>query len=132
MTTPQWSAPLGCRPGRVRNRVADGHNSQSTRPAAARAVLTLAGVLAHVPAAFRQLEANLARVSAEKAEAEAGLQAETTQLAALNALAQRAAQRVGSCPSCGQQITGHDLLATGQCGTCGRYGCSTAGRVSWT
>ena len=95
-----------------------------------RPVLTLAGVLAHVPAAFRQLEANLARVSAEKAEAEAGLQAETTQLAALNALAQRAAQRVGSCPSCGDQITGHDLLATGKCGTCGRYGCATAGRVS--
>ena len=31
-----------------------------------------------------------------------------------------------------EQITGHDLLATGQCGTCGRYGCATAGRVSWT
>jgi hypothetical protein len=72
-----------------------------------------------VPAALRQLEANLARISAEKAAAEAGLQAETTQLAALNALAQRAAQRVGSCPSCGQRITGHDLLATGQCRTCG-------------
>jgi hypothetical protein len=41
-----------------------------------------------VPAAFRQLEANLAHVSAEKAEAEAGLQAETTQLAAMNAVAQ--------------------------------------------
>jgi hypothetical protein len=49
-----------------------------------------------------------------------------------NALAQRAARRVGSRPSCGQQITGHDLLATGRCGTCGRDGCTTAGRVSWT
>jgi hypothetical protein len=67
-----------------------------------------------------------------RAEAEAGLQAGTTQLAALNALAQRAAQRVGSCPGCGQQITGHDLLATGRCGTCGRYGCAAAGRVTWT
>ena len=65
-----------------------------------------------------QLEANLARVSAEKAEAEASLQAATTQLAALNALAQRASQKVGTCPHCGQQITGHDLLATGRCGSC--------------
>ena len=23
-------------------------------------------------------------------------------------------------PNCGQQITGHDLLATGQCGACGQ------------
>jgi hypothetical protein len=67
-----------------------------------------------VPAAFRQLEANLACVSAEKAEPEAGFQAGTAQLAALDALARRAAQRVGSCPSCGQQIAGHDPLATGQ------------------
>jgi hypothetical protein len=65
-----------------------------------------------------QLEASLARVSAEKAEAEAGLQAATTQLAALSALAQRASRKIGSCPSCGQQITGHDLLATGQCAAC--------------
>jgi hypothetical protein len=67
-----------------------------------------------------QLEANLARVNAKKAEAEAGLQTATIQLAALNALAQRAGQRVGACPNCGQQITGHDLLATGQCGACGQ------------
>jgi hypothetical protein len=92
----------------------------------------LTGTYSAFGALFRQLEPNLACVSAEKAEAEAGLLAETTPLAALNALARRAAQRVGSCPSCGQQITGHDLLATGQCGTCGRYGCATAGRVSWT
>ena len=67
-----------------------------------------------------QLEANLARVSAEKAEVEARLQAATTQLAALSALGQRASQRVGACPSCAKQITGHDLLATGQCGACGQ------------
>jgi hypothetical protein len=65
-----------------------------------------------------QLEVNLARVSAEKAEAEAGLQAATTRLAALSALAQRASQRVGTCPNCSQEITGHDLLATGQCASC--------------
>ena len=67
---------------------------------------------------IRHLEANLARVSAEKAEAEASLQAATTQLAALNALAKRASQKVGTCPRCGRPITGHDLLATGQCGSC--------------
>jgi hypothetical protein len=65
-----------------------------------------------------QLEASLARVSAEKAEAEASFQAATTQLAALSALAQRATRKVGTCPNCGQEITGHDLLATGQCGSC--------------
>jgi phage tail sheath gpL-like len=65
-----------------------------------------------------ELETNLARVSAEKAEAEAGLQAATTKLAALNALAQRANQKVGTCPHCGQEITGRDLLATGQCAAC--------------
>lgn len=65
-----------------------------------------------------QLEVKLARVSAEKAEAEASLQAAATRLAALSALAQRASQRVGTCPNCSQEITGHDLLATGQCATC--------------
>lgn len=67
-----------------------------------------------------QLEANLARVAAEKAEAEAGLQAATTQLAVLNALAQRARQKVGACPKCRSGITGHDLLGTGRCGQCGQ------------
>jgi ribosomal protein L37AE/L43A len=67
-----------------------------------------------------ELEANLARLTAQKARAEAGLQAATTQLAALNALAQRASRRVGVCPKCREQITGHDLLGTGQCQACGQ------------
>ena len=67
-----------------------------------------------------ELETNLARVTAQKAEAEANLQAATTQLAALNALAQRASRRVGTCPNCNEQITGHDLLGTGQCMACGQ------------
>lgn len=67
-----------------------------------------------------ELETNLARVTAQKAEAEASLQAATTQLAALNALAQRASRRVGTCPNCKEQITGHDLLGTGQCQACGQ------------
>jgi hypothetical protein len=65
-----------------------------------------------------QLEASLARVKAEKAEAEAELQAATTQLAALKALAQRASRKVGDCPNCHGPITGYDLLATGQCRSC--------------
>ena len=65
-----------------------------------------------------QLEASLARVKAEKAEAEAELQAATTQLAALNALAQRASRKVGDCPNCHGQITGYDLLGTGHCQSC--------------
>jgi ribosomal protein L37AE/L43A len=67
-----------------------------------------------------ELEVNLARVTAQKAEAEASLQAAMTQLAALSALAQRASRRVGTCPSCKKQITGHDLLGTGQCQECGQ------------
>jgi hypothetical protein len=67
-----------------------------------------------------ELEANLARATAEKAEAQAGLQAASAQLAALSALAQRAKRRVGTCPSCAGQITGHDLLGTGQCQECGQ------------
>jgi hypothetical protein len=66
-----------------------------------------------------ELETSLARVRAQKAEAEASLRAATTQLAALSALAQRASRKVGTCPSCKEQITGHDLLGTGQCNACG-------------
>lgn len=67
---------------------------------------------------IEQLQTNLARVTAEKAEAQANLKAATTQLAALNALAQRASRKIGACPNCGQQITGHDLLGAGQCQAC--------------
>lgn len=65
-----------------------------------------------------ELQASLARLTAERAELEAGLEVATTRLAALNVLAQRASRRVGACPSCQQQITGHDLLGSGQCPTC--------------
>ncbi len=67
-----------------------------------------------------QLQASLARLAAEKAEAEANLQSATTQLAVLNAFAQRASRKVGACPSCDHQITGHDLLGAGQCQSCGQ------------
>lgn len=68
----------------------------------------------------RDLEANLARVTAEKATTEAELRTAETKLAALGAFAERAQRSVGSCPRCSAQVTGHDLLAVGQCPQCGQ------------
>jgi hypothetical protein len=69
-----------------------------------------------------QLELNLARVSAEKAQVEAELQATKTELAAVETVFQRASQPLGTCPKkgCGSDFTGYDLLAVGRCGTCGQ------------
>ena len=67
-----------------------------------------------------QLQASLARVTAEKAEAEANLRTATTQLAALGALSQRASRNIGQCPHCRQRITGYDLLGAGHCQECGQ------------
>jgi hypothetical protein len=66
------------------------------------------------------LEAKLALVSADKAKVEAHLASATSELGALRAFAQRAAQNVGSCPNpgCQQTITGYELLALNQCGHC--------------
>jgi hypothetical protein len=66
-----------------------------------------------------ELTANLARVTAEKAEVDVQLQAARAQLATLGTFAQRAGQRVGACPGCKKPITGHDLLAVGRCRHCG-------------
>ena len=57
------------------------------------------------------LEAKLARVSAEKAQTE-------NDLAGLQAFAQRAGQAVGTCPKCNNPITGYELLAVGHCHHC--------------
>jgi DNA repair exonuclease SbcCD ATPase subunit len=65
-----------------------------------------------------ELKANLARVTAEKGQADAELHTARTQLATLGSFAERAGQRVGACPGCGKPITGHDLLAVGQCPHC--------------
>jgi hypothetical protein len=67
-----------------------------------------------------ELEAKLASVSAERAQAEANLTSATSELGALRAFAQRAAQKVGSCPNadCRQVITGYELLALNQCSHC--------------
>lgn len=68
------------------------------------------------------MEANLARVTSEKAHVEADLHAARTELVALNAFAHRASVGVGTCPNvtCGQPITGYDLLGMGQCRHCGQ------------
>jgi len=68
----------------------------------------------------RDLEANLARVTAEKAVIEAELRAAETQLAALGALTERAKRPMGTCPNCSAQISGRDLLSAGQCPRCGQ------------
>jgi hypothetical protein len=66
------------------------------------------------------LETKLALISVEKSQVEANLTAAMSELGALRAFAQRAAQKVGSCPngSCRQSITGYELLALNQCSHC--------------
>lgn len=65
------------------------------------------------------LQANLARVMAEKAEVEAELRSAETQLGAVQAFAMRARRTLGTCPKCKEKITGADLLAAGECPSCG-------------
>jgi antitoxin component of RelBE/YafQ-DinJ toxin-antitoxin module len=67
-----------------------------------------------------ELQANLARANAEKAQVEASLKASASEAAALKAFAQRAATSVGRCPNgtCEQPITGYDLLGIGKCPNC--------------
>ena len=65
-----------------------------------------------------ELERNLAQIAAEKVAAEAELLAARTELGAVKSLAQRAGRAVGTCPQCGQVITGYDLLGAGQCSNC--------------
>ena len=68
------------------------------------------------------LEKKLARVAAEKAKVEAAHKTAQSELATLRAFATRAGQKIGRCPNpmCGQDITGIDLLAVGQCRQCGQ------------
>jgi len=69
-----------------------------------------------------ELQANLARVTAEKAQIEAALKSATNELAVLRTFAQRAGLTVGTCPNkeCRLDISGYDLLGAGQCRHCGR------------
>jgi hypothetical protein len=68
------------------------------------------------------LEANVARLTSEKAQAESELRAARTELMALTTLSQRVRQTVGTCPNavCHKPISGYDLLATGRCSQCGQ------------
>ena len=66
-----------------------------------------------------ELQARLSRLTVEKAETEAELKTARSQVAALGTFAQQASRRIGTCPACKQQITGHDLLVTGACRQCG-------------
>jgi hypothetical protein len=69
--------------------------------------------------AMAELRASRSRLAEEKAATEAALQTARAQVAALGAFAQQAGRRIGTCPSCKQQITGHDLLVIGACRQCG-------------
>lgn len=71
---------------------------------------------------IEELQQNLARESAEKAQLQAELRGMRAEMTALGALAQRVGQTVGTCPnpSCKAAITGTDLLAVGQCPKCGQ------------
>ncbi len=64
------------------------------------------------------LRTNLARVTAEKAAADAELVTARAQLAALGSFADRATQRVGTCPNCKKPITGADLYVASRCPAC--------------
>ncbi|WP_143049990.1 hypothetical protein [Asanoa ishikariensis] len=64
------------------------------------------------------LRTNLARVTVEKADVEAELVTARAQLATLANFADRAGQRVGTCPNCKKPITGADLFAVTRCPAC--------------
>jgi hypothetical protein len=68
-----------------------------------------------------ELERKLNRVTSEKTEAESELKVARSELTVLRAFAERATRtKVGKCPGCQREITGYDLLGTGQCPKCER------------
>ncbi|MEN3305365.1 MAG: hypothetical protein V7603_1567 [Micromonosporaceae bacterium] len=66
-------------------------------------------------------QASIVRLREEKSKVDAELETVKAQLATLGTLAERAGSPLGTCPSktCGRPITGHDVLVTGRCPTCG-------------
>ena len=66
------------------------------------------------------LEARLSETSAACGQLEAQLRAAKTELAAVQALGQRATQPVGNCPRCSGAITGLDVFSAGRCASCGQ------------
>jgi hypothetical protein len=65
------------------------------------------------------LEQSVTALTAENGRLQAEVLTARTELSAVTTLAQRAAHPVGSCPKCSKQISGYDLLVTGQCKSCG-------------
>jgi antitoxin component of RelBE/YafQ-DinJ toxin-antitoxin module len=60
--------------------------------------------------------AELERRAADlSAEVEALQRRDRAISSAYQAIAQRTQQSVGACPSCGEEVTGHDLLVVGRC-----------------
>ncbi|QOC94763.1 hypothetical protein [Micromonospora craniellae] len=66
------------------------------------------------------LQAALSRSVTEKAVVEAELVTARAQLATLGNFVDRAGQRVGTCPSCRQPISGADVFAASRCPACGQ------------
>jgi hypothetical protein len=69
---------------------------------------------------IEDLEKNLAKVRAERDRTENQLRRAKTEMVALTSFAERASAGVGTCPneSCGEEITGYDLLGAGHCRNC--------------
>jgi hypothetical protein len=80
------------------------------------------------------LQANLARAVAEKAQLKFGLMSAHQELAVLKTFAQRANSPVGTCPNaeCGQEISGYDLLGVGRCRHCAQQLTSLVAPASHT
>lgn len=55
------------------------------------------------------------QVTALRMEVEAQRSREATLASVYRALSQRTRQTIGTCPSCGGSVTGHDLLVAGHC-----------------
>jgi hypothetical protein len=66
-----------------------------------------------------ELRASVDALVAEKAQMAADLRAARSEMATLQALADRARKTVGSCSGCEAAVSGYDLLAVGQCAHCG-------------
>lgn len=66
----------------------------------------------------RSVEELERRTGALEAEVESFKERERTLSAAYDGLAQRTALMVGSCPACGQPVSGRNLLVEGRCPNC--------------
>lgn len=67
-----------------------------------------------------EMEKVVSTLSADNARLEGELTAARYEAGALRTFAGRATRKVGSCPGCGSDISGYDLLAAGRCPKCDR------------